>query len=78
MPAASPDSPLEAGVRGSAVMVFSAAVTRQRRRDTVETAYIVTDSAAAYQNVARALPERVTPVRLYESYLHNFQINRRD
>ncbi|MCT1868232.1 site-specific DNA-methyltransferase [Micrococcus luteus] len=47
-------------------------------RDTVETAYIVTDSAAAYQNVARALPERVTPVRLYESYLHNFQINRRD
>ena len=44
----------------------------------METAYIVTDSAAAYQNVARALPERVTPVRLYESYLHNFQINRRD
>lgn len=40
-------------------------------------AFIVTDSEAAFQSVARQLPGHTTPVRLYESYLHNFQINRR-
>ncbi|MCV7499021.1 DNA methyltransferase [Micrococcus luteus] len=40
-------------------------------------AFIVTDSEVAFQSVARQLPEHTTPVRLYESYLHNFQINRR-
>ncbi|EZP43005.1 putative site-specific DNA-methyltransferase (Adenine specific) [Micrococcus luteus] len=40
-------------------------------------AFIVTDSEAAFQSVARQLPEHTTAVRLYESYLHNFQINRR-
>ena len=43
----------------------------------VGVAFIVTDSEAAFQSVARQLPEHTTPVRLYESYLHNFQINRR-
>jgi len=40
-------------------------------------AFIVTDSEVAFQSVARQLPEHTMPVRLYESYLHNFQINRR-
>lgn len=40
-------------------------------------AFIVTDSEVAFQSVARQLPEHITAVRLYESYLHNFQINRR-
>lgn len=45
--------------------------------ETVETVFVVTDSDAAFQMTCRDLPERVTSVRLYESYLHNFQINRR-
>lgn len=40
-------------------------------------AFIVTNSEVAFQSVARQLPEHTTAVRLYESYLHNFQINRR-
>ncbi|MGA4669507.1 site-specific DNA-methyltransferase [Propionibacteriaceae bacterium Y1923] len=44
---------------------------------TVEMVFVVTDSDAAFQNACRDLPERVTAVRLYESYLHNFTINRR-
>ncbi|WP_202817364.1 hypothetical protein [Serinicoccus sp. CNJ-927] len=45
--------------------------------ETVGTAFIVTDSDAAFQMACRDLPSRVTPVRLYESYLNNFAINRR-
>lgn len=45
--------------------------------ETVGTVFVVTDSDAAFQMTCRDLPERVTAVRLYESYLHNFQINRR-
>ncbi|WP_098053435.1 site-specific DNA-methyltransferase [Kocuria marina] len=44
---------------------------------TVEMVFVVTDSDAAFQNACRDLPERVTAVRLYESYLHNYTINRR-
>lgn len=36
-------------------------------------AYIVTDDDRRFQAVARALPETVEPVRLYESYLSNFR-----
>jgi adenine-specific DNA-methyltransferase len=36
-------------------------------------AYIVTDDERRFQAVARRLPESVEPVRLYESYLSNFQ-----
>ncbi|MEZ7701657.1 DNA methyltransferase [Micrococcus luteus] len=43
----------------------------------VGVAFIVTNSEVAFQSVARQLPEHTTAVRLYESYLHNFQINRR-
>ncbi len=39
----------------------------------VRIAYIVTDDERRFQAVARRLPESVEPVRLYESYLANFQ-----
>ena len=45
--------------------------------ETVTTVFVVTDSAAAFEMTCRELPARVNPVRLYESYLHNFAINRR-
>lgn len=45
--------------------------------ETVTTVFVVTDSAAAFEMTCRELPARVIPVRLYESYLHNFAINRR-
>jgi adenine-specific DNA-methyltransferase len=35
-------------------------------------AYIVTDDDRRFQAIARRLPERAEPVRLYESYLTNF------
>lgn len=40
----------------------------------VGVAYIVTDDERRFQAVARRLPEGVEAVRLYESYLRNFQI----
>lgn len=52
-------------------------VARVAEVGTVETVFVVTDSDAAFQMTCRDLPERVTAVRLYESYLHNFMINRR-
>ena len=42
----------------------------------VRIAYIVTDDARAFQTVCGELPTRVEGVRLYESYLTNFTINR--
>lgn len=38
-------------------------------------AYIVTDDDRRFQAVARALPNGVEPVRLYESYLSNFRFS---
>jgi len=38
-------------------------------------AYVVTDDDRRFQAVARALPEGVEPVRLYESYLSNFRFS---
>ncbi|GGA48895.1 site-specific DNA-methyltransferase [Pelagibacterium lentulum] len=38
-------------------------------------AYIVTDDDRRFQAVARALPDSVEPVRLYESYLSNFRFS---
>ncbi|CAI9411639.1 site-specific DNA-methyltransferase [Aestuariimicrobium sp. T2.26MG-19.2B] len=52
-------------------------VARVEEAGTVETVFVVTDSDAAFQTACRDLPGRVTVVRLYESYLHNFTINRR-
>jgi adenine-specific DNA-methyltransferase len=41
----------------------------------VRLAFIVTDDDGAFQMVCRDLPEGVVAVRLYESYLQNFEIN---
>lgn len=52
-------------------------IARVAEVDTVKTVFVVTDSDAAFQSTCRDLPEHVTAIRLYESYLHNFMINRR-
>jgi adenine-specific DNA-methyltransferase len=42
--------------------------------DAVAIAYIVTEEERLFESVAQALPEHVEPVRLYEAYLRNFEI----
>ncbi|MGU3435137.1 DNA methyltransferase [Actinomycetes bacterium M1A6_2h] len=54
------------------VSEFTAAVAAA---DGIERAFIVTDDDSAFQMVCRELPDDVAPVRLYESYLQNFEIN---
>lgn len=44
-------------------------------RDGVEIAYVVTDDDSSFQMVCRELHNGILPVRLYESYLQNFEIN---
>lgn len=51
---------------------FTAAVAAAEQ---VTHAFIVTDDDSAFQMICRELPEAVLPVRLYESYLQNFEIN---
>lgn len=43
--------------------------------ETVKIAYIVTDDDRRFQMICSHLPDHVAPVRLYESYLANFEIN---
>lgn len=45
-----------------------------RKSDTVRVAYIVTNDDRRFQIIIKRLPESVEPVRLYESYLKNFEI----
>jgi adenine-specific DNA-methyltransferase len=40
----------------------------------VRVAYVVTDEDRLFESVAQELPEHVEPVRLYEAYLRNFEI----
>lgn len=42
---------------------------------TVRMAYIVTDDDRRFQMICSLLPDHITPLRLYESYLANFEIN---
>lgn len=51
---------------------FAAAVAA---KEGIGQVYIVTDDDSAFQMVCRELPAGVVPVRLYESYLQNFEIN---
>ncbi|WP_426311277.1 DNA methyltransferase [Cellulosimicrobium sp. E-16] len=51
---------------------FTAAVAAT---EGVVNVFIVTDDDSAFQMVCRELPDGVSPVRLYESYLQNFEIN---
>lgn len=46
-----------------------------RGPDSVRTVFVVTDDDAAFQMVCRELPSELDMVRLYESYLQNFEIN---
>ena len=43
--------------------------------DGVGLVFVVTDDDRRFQMVAKSLPETVEVVRLYESYLRNFEIN---
>ena len=40
----------------------------------VGVAYVVTDEDRLFESVAQKLPEHIEPVRLYEAYLRNFEI----
>ncbi|MGE3344753.1 MAG: site-specific DNA-methyltransferase [Vicinamibacterales bacterium] len=42
--------------------------------DTITVAFIVTDEDRLFESVAQELPVHVEPVRLYEAYLRNFEI----
>ena len=42
--------------------------------DDLAVAFIVTDEDRLFESIARNLPDHVEPVRLYESYLRNFEI----
>jgi adenine-specific DNA-methyltransferase len=44
-----------------------------RKISGIRIAYVVTDDDRRFQAVARRLPDTIEPVRLYESYLSNFQ-----
>lgn len=41
---------------------------------TVRVAFVVTDEDRLFESIARELPDRVEPIRLYEAYLRNFEI----
>lgn len=47
------------------------------KRDDLAHLFIVTDSEAAFQQVAGEVPRSLVCTQLYEDYLHNFQINTR-
>lgn len=42
--------------------------------DGVRVAYIVTDEDRLFESVSQELPDHIEPVRLYEAYLRNFEI----
>jgi adenine-specific DNA-methyltransferase len=42
--------------------------------DQVTTAFIVTDEDRLFESLVAELPDHVEPVRLFESYLRNFEI----
>ena len=50
-------------------------ITAVSAREGINIAFVVTDDDSAFQMVCRELPIGVVPVRLYESYLQNFEIN---
>jgi adenine-specific DNA-methyltransferase len=45
-----------------------------KRQDDLDFAFIVTDEDRLFESVVRELPDHVEPVRLYEAYLRNFEI----
>ncbi|RZT80237.1 adenine-specific DNA-methyltransferase [Micromonospora violae] len=53
----------------------AAFLARIRETESVRTAFIVTEDDRRFQMVCAELPGRVEPIRLYESYLRNFEVN---
>jgi len=49
-------------------------IARVSLAESVRMVFIITDDDSAFQMVCRDLPSRVLPVRLYESYLQNFEL----
>lgn len=45
--------------------------------DDITIAYVVTDEDRLFESVTQELPDHVEPVRLYEAYLRNFEIDSR-
>jgi adenine-specific DNA-methyltransferase len=45
-----------------------------RELSDLDVAFIVTDEDRLFESVVRSLPDHVEPVRLYEAYLRNFEI----
>jgi adenine-specific DNA-methyltransferase len=43
-------------------------------KDAVRIAFIVTDEDRLFEAVVRELPDHLEPVRLYDAYLQNFEI----
>ncbi len=50
----------------------AAFIKAARKAHLLRVAYVVTDDERRFQALARQLPDRVEPIRLYESYLTNF------
>lgn len=50
-------------------------LARVQEKTGVRMVFIVTDDDLAFQMVCRELPRSFRHVRLYESYLQNFEIN---
>lgn len=50
-------------------------VVKVRESDSVRCVFVVTNDDSAFQMVCQDLPGHATPIRLYESYLQNFEIN---
>ena len=42
--------------------------------ENLKVAFIVTDEDRLFESIAQELPDHVEPVRLYEAYMHNFEI----
>ena len=46
-----------------------------KKKKSISMVFVVTNDDRRFQSVSRRLPDHVEPIRLYESYLNNFQFN---
>jgi len=44
------------------------------KQEGAEVAFVITDEDRLFETVVRQLPDGVEPVRLYEAYLRNFEV----
>jgi len=63
---------------GAALIGFNVRAHKEGRQlaeqEGLEIAFIVTDEDRLFESVIRQLPDQVEPVRLYQAYLRNFEI----